>query len=86
MEGASSRAAMRELLRRGLANTPGMDELARRVWQRRAEITRHHRLDGTLQQVRELSAQLSPHPPKSSINNRSPRQERSFRAAAKDPD
>jgi uncharacterized protein with von Willebrand factor type A (vWA) domain len=47
---------MRELLRRGLADNPGMDELARRVWQRRAEITRRHRLDGTLQQVRELLA------------------------------
>ncbi len=54
MDGASPRAAMRELLRRGLPGTRGMDELARRVWQRRAEITRRHRLDGTLQQVREL--------------------------------
>ena len=56
MEGASPRAAMRELLRRGMAGTRGMDELARRVWRRRAEITRRHRLDGTLQQVRELLA------------------------------
>ncbi|MGH3763915.1 MAG: hypothetical protein ACRDS0_09845 [Pseudonocardiaceae bacterium] len=54
MDGASPRAAMRELLRRGLPGTRGMDELARRIWQRRAEITRRHRLDGTLQQVREL--------------------------------
>ncbi|MGH3898210.1 MAG: hypothetical protein ACRDTA_08125 [Pseudonocardiaceae bacterium] len=54
MDGASPRAAMRELLRRGLPGTRGMDELARRIWQRRAEITRHHRLDGTLAQVREL--------------------------------
>src|ERR671916_101417 len=54
MDGASPRAAMRELLRRGMTGTPGMDELARRVWQRRAEITRRHRLDGTLQEVREL--------------------------------
>ncbi|MGH3934934.1 MAG: vWA domain-containing protein [Pseudonocardiaceae bacterium] len=54
MDGASPRAAMRELLRRGMPGTRGMDELARRVWQRRAEITRRHRLDGTLQQVREL--------------------------------
>jgi uncharacterized protein with von Willebrand factor type A (vWA) domain len=54
MAGASPRAAMRELLRRGLPGTPGMDELARRLWQRRAEITRRHRLDGTLQHVREL--------------------------------
>ncbi|HEY3894297.1 MAG TPA: VWA domain-containing protein [Pseudonocardiaceae bacterium] len=54
MDGASPRAAMRELLRRGLPGSRGMDELARRIWQRRAEITRRHRLDGTLQQVREL--------------------------------
>jgi uncharacterized protein with von Willebrand factor type A (vWA) domain len=54
MDGASPRSAMRELLRRGLPGTRGMDELARRIWQRRAEITRRHRLDGTLQQVREL--------------------------------
>ncbi|MGH3787578.1 MAG: hypothetical protein ACRDRG_13740 [Pseudonocardiaceae bacterium] len=54
MDGSSPRAAMRELLRRGLPGTPGMDELARRIWQRRAEITRRHRLDGTLQEVREL--------------------------------
>jgi uncharacterized protein with von Willebrand factor type A (vWA) domain len=54
MDGVSPRAAMRELLRRGLPGTRGMDELARQVWQRRAEITRRHRLDGTLQQVREL--------------------------------
>ncbi|MDQ3825696.1 MAG: VWA domain-containing protein [Actinomycetota bacterium] len=54
MDGASPRAAMRELLRLGLPGTRGMDELARRIWQRRAEITRRHRLDGTLQQVREL--------------------------------
>ncbi|MCU1609207.1 MAG: hypothetical protein JWM45_1123 [Pseudonocardiales bacterium] len=54
MDGASPQAAMRELLRRGMPGTRGMDELALRLWQRRAEITRRHRLDGTLQQVREL--------------------------------
>lgn len=54
MDGASPRAAMRELLRRGVPGTRGTDELARRIWQRRNEITRRHRLDGTLQQVREL--------------------------------
>ncbi|MBV9140192.1 MAG: VWA domain-containing protein [Pseudonocardiales bacterium] len=54
MDGASPRAALRELMRRGLPGLRGMDELARRIWQRRAEITRRHRLDGTLQQVREL--------------------------------
>ena len=56
MDGASPRAAMRELLRRGMPGTRGLDDLARRVWQRRAELTRRHRLDGTLQQVRELLA------------------------------
>ncbi|MDQ3887453.1 MAG: VWA domain-containing protein [Actinomycetota bacterium] len=54
MGGASPRAAMRELLRRGMPGTRGLDDLARRVWQRRGELTRRHRLDGTLQQVREL--------------------------------
>ncbi|MFI5779798.1 VWA domain-containing protein [Nocardia sp. NPDC051570] len=54
MEGSSPRSALEELLRRGLRDTRGLDELTRRLWQRRAEITRRHRLDGTLQQVREL--------------------------------
>jgi uncharacterized protein with von Willebrand factor type A (vWA) domain len=54
MDGASPRAAVRELLRRGMDGTRGLDDLARQVWRRRAEITRRHRLDGTLQQVREL--------------------------------
>ncbi|MGI9062670.1 MAG: hypothetical protein ACR2FQ_02450 [Pseudonocardiaceae bacterium] len=54
MDGASPRAAVRELLRRGMPGTRGLDDLARRVWQRRSEITRRHRLDGTLHQVREL--------------------------------
>jgi uncharacterized protein with von Willebrand factor type A (vWA) domain len=54
MEGSSPRAALEELLRRGMRNTSGLDELTRRLWQRRSEITRRHRLDGTLQQVREL--------------------------------
>jgi len=54
MDGASPRAAMRELLRRGTPGTRGLDDLARRVWRRRAELTRRHRLDGTLQEVREL--------------------------------
>ena len=54
MDGGSPRSALEELLRRGTDNAPGLDELTRRLWQRRAEITRRHRLDGTLQQVREL--------------------------------
>ncbi|HEX4703715.1 MAG TPA: VWA domain-containing protein [Pseudonocardiaceae bacterium] len=54
MEGGSPRSALEELLRRGMRGTSGLDELTRRLWQRRAEITRRHRLDGTLQRVREL--------------------------------
>ena len=31
-----------------------MDELTRRLWQRRSELQRRHNLDGTLQEVRRL--------------------------------
>ncbi len=54
MEGASPRSALEELLRRGMRGTNGLDELTRRLWQRRAEISRRNNLDGTLQRVREL--------------------------------
>jgi uncharacterized protein with von Willebrand factor type A (vWA) domain len=54
MEGGSPRSALEELLRRGMRDTSGLDELTRRLWQRRSEISRRHRLDGTLQKVREL--------------------------------
>ncbi|TVT47498.1 hypothetical protein FNH05_19065, partial [Amycolatopsis rhizosphaerae] len=54
MGGSSPRAALEELLRRGTPDTAGLDELTRRVWQRRSEIQRRHRLDGTLQEVRRL--------------------------------
>jgi uncharacterized protein with von Willebrand factor type A (vWA) domain len=54
MSGSSPRAALEEMLRRGTRQTAGLDELTRRVWQRRAEIQRRHRLDGTLQEVQQL--------------------------------
>jgi uncharacterized protein with von Willebrand factor type A (vWA) domain len=54
MEGSSPRSALEELMRRGTSGMPGLEELTRRLWERRAEISRSHRLDGTLQQVREL--------------------------------
>jgi len=54
MEGASPRSALQELLRRGLGERRGLDELTREVWQRRSRLQRENRLDGTLQQVREL--------------------------------
>ncbi|WP_280426456.1 vWA domain-containing protein [Nocardia carnea] len=54
MEGSSPRSALEELLRRGTTGLPGLEEMTRRLWERRSEISRNHRLDGTLQEVREL--------------------------------
>ncbi|AXB43010.1 vWA domain-containing protein [Amycolatopsis albispora] len=52
--GSSPRAALEELLRRGTRTTTGLDELTRRIWQRRSEIQRRNNLDGTLNEVRRL--------------------------------
>ncbi len=54
MAGASPDRALREYLRRGAKDRPGLDDLAGRVARRRRELSARHRLDGTLQQVREL--------------------------------
>ncbi|HEX3648453.1 MAG TPA: VWA domain-containing protein [Pseudonocardiaceae bacterium] len=54
MEGGSPRSALEELLRRGIRGNRGLDDLTRELWQRRSEISRRNRLDGTLRQVREL--------------------------------
>ena len=54
MEGSSPRSALQELLRRGLEQRRGLDDLTRDVWRRRARLRRDNRLDGTLQEVREL--------------------------------
>ena len=54
MAGYSPERAMREFLRRGGRDQRGLDELARRVVARRRELLQQHRLDGTLEQVREL--------------------------------
>ncbi|SES19117.1 vWA domain-containing protein [Actinokineospora terrae] len=54
MEGASPRAALQELLRRGVGDAAGLDDLTRRLWERRSRIQRRHRLDGTLTEVRQL--------------------------------
>jgi len=56
MAGYSPESAMREFLRRGGKNQAGLDDLARRVAERRRELTQKHNLDGTLQQVKELLA------------------------------
>jgi len=54
MAGYSPERAMREFLRRGGREQRGLDELARRVAERRRELLQRHNLDGTLQEVREL--------------------------------
>ena len=54
MAGYSPEAAMREYLRRGAKNKAGLDELARRVADRRRELAQKHNLDGTLREVKEL--------------------------------
>ncbi|PVG81701.1 hypothetical protein DDE18_17105 [Nocardioides gansuensis] len=54
MAGYSPERAMREFLRRGGSDQAGLDDLARRVAERRRQLTREHHLDGTLEQVREL--------------------------------
>ncbi len=54
MEGSSLQQALRELLRRGTGERRGLDELSRQLWERRRELQRDNRIDGTLQEVREL--------------------------------
>ncbi len=54
MAGYSPERAMREFLRRGGQDRDGLDDLARRVAERRREMLQRHNLDGTLEEVREL--------------------------------
>jgi uncharacterized protein with von Willebrand factor type A (vWA) domain len=54
MEGSSLQQALRELLRQGTGDRRGLDELSRQAWQRRRDLQRNNRVDGTLQEVREL--------------------------------
>ena len=54
MAGYSPERALREFLRRGGQDQQGLDDLARRVAERRRELLQRHNLDGTMQQVREL--------------------------------
>ncbi len=54
MAGYSPERAMREFLRRGGQQQRGLDDLARRIAEKRRELTQRHNLDGTLQEVREL--------------------------------
>ncbi len=54
MAGYSPERAMREFLRRGGRDQVGLDELGRRIAQKRRELLQQHSLDGTLQEVKEL--------------------------------
>ncbi|QIG44358.1 VWA domain-containing protein [Nocardioides anomalus] len=54
MAGYSPERAMREFLRRGGRDQQGLDDLARRVAERRRELLQRHDLDGTLNEIREL--------------------------------
>ena len=54
MAGYSPERAMREFLRRGGQNREGLDDLARRVAEKRRELLSKHKMDGTMQEVREL--------------------------------
>jgi len=54
MSGTSPERAMAEFLRRGGRNQTGLDDLARKVAERRRDLLRRHNLDGTMQQVTEL--------------------------------
>ena len=52
--GATPADALRELLRRGLADRRGLDDLLRRVRERQRDIRGSGRLDGILEQARAL--------------------------------
>lgn len=54
MAGYSPERAMREFLRRGGADQAGLDDLARKVAERRRDLLQQHNLDGTMNEVREL--------------------------------
>ena len=57
LAGESPRQALRDLLRKGTDGLRGLDDLRRKVAQRQREARRRGRLDGTLEQVRELLEQ-----------------------------
>ncbi|GAA4110484.1 VWA domain-containing protein [Knoellia locipacati] len=54
MAGYSPERAMSEFLRRGGRDQAGLDDLARRLAERRREILERHDLGGTMREVREL--------------------------------
>ena len=54
MAGYSPERAMRELLRQGTRDRSGLDDLARRVAEKRRDLLRRNNLDGTMEEVRRL--------------------------------
>ncbi len=54
MAGYSPENAMREFLRRGGRTQSGLDDLSRRVHEKRRSLLRKHRLDGTLDEIQSL--------------------------------
>lgn len=52
LDGSSLREALRDLLRRGMPGSRGLDDLRRRLQQRRRELAKSGRLDGLLERVR----------------------------------
>jgi uncharacterized protein with von Willebrand factor type A (vWA) domain len=54
LSGSSPAEALRSLLRRGTQGRRGLDDLMRRLRDRRRELRGRGRLDGTLEEVREL--------------------------------
>ena len=57
LDGASPRQALRDLLRQGADGLKGLDDLRRQVAKRQRQARQKGRLDGTLQEVRELLEQ-----------------------------
>ena len=57
LDGASPRQALRDLLRQGADGLKGLDDLRRQVVKRQRQARQKGRLDGTLQEVRELLEQ-----------------------------
>ncbi|MGH3322086.1 MAG: hypothetical protein ACRDN9_18310, partial [Streptosporangiaceae bacterium] len=51
LEGSSPRDAMRDLLQRGARDARGLDDMLRQIRQRRRDLRRSGRLDGTLEQA-----------------------------------
>ncbi|MFM7212272.1 MAG: hypothetical protein ACKOYQ_09780, partial [Actinomycetota bacterium] len=53
LDGSSVRDALRDLLRQGADGMRGLDDLRRRIQQRRRELQKSGRLDGLLEKVRD---------------------------------